>query len=175
MIEKMKKTDRKYEGKIINLRVDEVEVENGQTAIREVCEHPGGVAILPIDENGDVTLVSQFRYPFDEIMLEIPAGKLEKNGEKVLEAGKRELLEETGLVALEYSSLGEMYPSVGFLNEVIYLYIAKGLTQKTPCPDEDEFVEIVKMPYEKLYQKVINNEVRDAKTIVAVLKAKDFM
>ena len=140
LFEKTLSKDYKYNGKIINMRVDKAELENGKTAIREVVEHSGGVCVAALDEENRLLMVKQFRYPYGEVLLEIPAGKREK-GEDPLECGKRELEEETGLCAKEYISLGKIYPTPGFCNEVIYLYLATELSFSKAQPDEDEFVE----------------------------------
>lgn len=161
-----------YSGKIVKIRRDRVELPNGRISEREICEHVGGVAILPITDNGDVILVRQFRYAYGEELLEIPAGKMDKGPEGHLECGIRELREETGLKASEMTYLGAMYPSPGFLTEVLHLYCAKGLTQGETEPDEDEFVETVRMPMETLCRMIAENKVRDGKTIAAVCKVK---
>jgi len=171
--EKQIESEYKFEGKIMSARVDKVMLSNGKIAVREVCEHVGGVAVLPIDNDGNVYLVKQFRYPYGIEMLEIPAGKMDHDDlESHLECGIRELQEETGFTADEMIYLGEVYPSPGFLMEILYLYAAKGLHKGETNPDEDEFVETVKMPLDELCEKISKNEIRDGKTIAAVLKAK---
>jgi len=160
-----------FSGHILDLRVDTVELPDGGTAPREVVHHRscGAAAVLPLLDDGSVLLVRQFRYPFSRVMLEIPAGKLDA-GEDPLVCAKRELLEETGGVAENYVFLGEMYPSVAFLDEVLYLYAASDITFSEQNLDEDEFVEVVKMPFEELLRLVTAGEVKDAKTIIAALK-----
>ncbi len=167
------KTIRKnviYSGKIINLRRDDAELPDGHPCIREVVEHPGGVCIAALTDKNELIFEHQFRYPYMDILLELPAGKLEK-GEDPLLAGKRELLEETGYEANEYVSLGKFYPSCGYTDEIIYLYLAKELTFKGQKLDEDEFINIEKIPLEKAVEMVNNNEIPDGKTQAAVLKA----
>lgn len=168
--EKKVKENLIYDGKILKLYVDDVTLANGKGAKREFCSHPGGVAVLPIDDEGNVTLVRQFRYPYGAEILEIPAGKLEK-GEDPLECGKRELEEETGMIASEFIPMGVLYPSPGYVNERLHLYMAKGLTQGCVNPDEDEFLRIVKMPFSELLDMVKDDKIHDAKTVAAVLKA----
>ena len=154
-------------------RLDEAELPNGKRTTREVCEHVGGVGILPIDDEGNVILVRQFRYPFAEMMLEIPAGKLDHGpNEDHRDCGERELKEETGCTADELTYLGCIYPSPGFLTEVTHLYAARGLHQGEVQPDEDEFLELVRIPVEELEQMIVNNEVRDAKTVAAMYRAR---
>ena len=168
--EKTIQKDYKFRGRIMTVRVDQAELPNGKPCVREVCEHPGGVGVLPIDENGMVTLVRQFRYPYGETILEIPAGKMDRGPENAEEAGRRELSEETGLTAGQMISMGEIWPSPGFMDERLYLYCAKELAQGACHPDADEFVEIVRMPFEELCQRVASGEIHDAKTVAAVGK-----
>lgn len=164
-----------YQGKILNVRRDTALLPNGKTSIREIVEHGGGVGILPIDDDGYVTMVNQFRYPYMKEILEIPAGKLDSKEEGHLACGTRELLEETGLVAKEMIYLGEFYPSVGYTNEVIHLYLALGLTQDKTNLDDDEFLNSVKIHIDTLYKMVMNNELCDGKTIAALFKAKLYL
>ena len=159
-----------FHGKIMTVRVDDALLPNGEPCIREVCEHPGGVGVLPIDENRMVTLVRQYRYPYAETTLEIPAGKMDRGPENAEEAGRRELSEETGLTAGQMISMGEIWPSPGFMDERLHLFCAKGLTQGETHPDEDEFVERVQMPFSELCEMVRSGEIKDAKTVVAVGK-----
>ena len=128
-----------YKGKIINLRCDDALLPNGKPCIREVVEHPGGVCIAALTDDNELMFVRQFRYPYMEVILELPAGKLER-GEDPLESGKRELLEEIGCTADEYINLGKFYPTCGYVDEIIYLYLAKGLSFGEQKLDEDEFL-----------------------------------
>lgn len=159
-----------FNGRIINLRTDTVKLPNGAVAGREVVEHPGGVCVAPLTEDGELLFVRQYRYPYEEIVLELPAGKRDRSGEDPLECGKRELLEETGATAERYTFLGKVYPTPGFCTEVIYLYLAQGLTFGEAQPDEDEFVEVERIPLDRAVELVMNNEIVDAKTQIAVLK-----
>ena len=161
--------DYKYRGRIINLRVDTALLPNGSSATREVVGHPGGVCVAALTEDGCLLFVRQFRYPYQKVLLELPAGKLDP-GEDPLEAGKRELREETGAEAARYESLGELYPSPGYCGEIIHLYAATGLTFGQMSPDEDEFLEVEKIPLEEAARMVLDNEIADAKTQAAVLK-----
>ena len=161
--------DYKYRGRIINLRVDTALLPNGSSATREVVEHPGGVCVAALTEDGCLLFVRQFRYPYQKVLLELPAGKLDP-GEDPLEAGKRELREETGAEAARYESLGELYPSPGYCGEIIHLYAATGLTFGQMSPDEDEFLEVEKIPLVEAARMVLDNEIADAKTQAAVLK-----
>ena len=158
-----------YQGKILNLRVDVAGLPNGKEAPREFVEHNGGVTVAALTDDAKLIFVRQFRYPYMEEVLELPAGKLEK-GEDPLEAGKRELREEAGVTAEQYINLGEFYPSPGYTNEVIYLYGARDLTQVEQELDEDEFLNVEYIPLDKAVDMVLSNEIKDGKTQAAVLK-----
>lgn len=161
-----------FEGRIMKARLDEVLLPNGCKAQREVCEHLGGVGVLPIDGDGNIILVRQFRYPYDTELLEIPAGKLDRGAEDIAACGARELSEETGYTAGEMIPLGAQYPSPGFLTEVVHLFAAIGLTAGQTHPDEDEFVETVRLPIKEVERMIACDQIRDAKTIVAMYRAK---
>jgi len=161
---------RVFEGKIINLRVDEVELPNGQRATREVVEHPGAVAIAAVTEEGEIVLVRQFRKPAGEVLLEIPAGKLDP-GEEPLECARRELAEETGITASSLKPLLRYYTTPGFSNEVIHLFGAAGLKKGEAAPDKDEFLEVVFLPLREALDMVREGKICDAKTIIGILWA----
>lgn len=161
-----------FNGRIITVHEDTVTLENGTTASREVVDHPGGVAVVGLTENNEILMVRQFRYPYKETIYEIPAGKLEK-GEDPLEAGKREFLEECGATASVFEPLGEIYPTPGYCNEIIRIFYAEGLDFGEQSLDDDEFLEVVKMPLNECVDKIISNEIKDAKTIIGVLKLKE--
>ncbi len=161
-----------FEGKIMKARLDEVLLPNGRKARREVCEHVGGVGVLPVDRSGNVILVRQFRYPYDTELLEIPAGKLDHGAEDFAACGARELKEETGCTAGRIVPLGAQYPSPGFLTEVVHLFAALDLTEGEMQPDEDEFVEVVRLPIAEVEAMIARDEIRDAKTIVAMYRAR---
>jgi len=163
-----------YNGLITNTTLDRVVLQNGTHTLREVVEHPGGVTILPIDEAGFVYCVRQFRYPMAEHLLEVPAGKLEI-GEEPLQCAVRELSEETGIIASEFLNLGRVYPSPGFCREILYIYMAKGLSFGKPHPDSNEFLDIEKVHLDVLFRMVMDNEISDAKTVIAVMKAKHIL
>jgi ADP-ribose pyrophosphatase len=133
-------------------------------------EHPGGVGIVAVDDDKNVLLVEQFRKPYDKMIVEIPAGKLEK-GESPELCGRRELEEEAGFTAESFEFLGECYPSVGYTDEIIRIFLATGLKKTHTHPDEDEFLNVIKIPLDEMFSKVMNNEIADAKTIIGVLKA----
>ncbi len=158
-----------FRGRILNMRVDEALLPDGTTAGREVVEHPGGVCVAALTDDDCLLFVRQFRYPYGEILPEIPAGKRDP-GETPLETGKRELKEETGYTAKNYLSLGRVYPSPGYFNEVIYMYLATDLAAGEVSPDEDEFLEVEKIPLTTAVDMVMNDEITDAKTQAAVMK-----
>ncbi|MBR5479269.1 MAG: NUDIX hydrolase [Clostridia bacterium] len=169
--EKQLSREIKYKGKIVTVCLDEVELINGKKTLREECLHPGGVAILPLLDNGEVICVRQHRYAYNADLIEIPAGKLEA-GEDPLECGIRELSEETGYTASEIIPLGCAYPSPGYVNEKLYLYLARGLKEGDSHPDEGELLEMFTMPFEELLRRVMADEIHDAKTVIATLKTK---
>lgn len=168
--EKTKSSEYIFEGKIINLRRDVALLPNGKEATREVVEHKGGVCVLPMTENNEIIFVKQFRYPYMEELLEIPAGKRDSLDEEPLECGKRELREETGAESDNFVFLGKLYPSPGYVNEVIYMYYADNLKYGKDNPDEDEFLDVVKIPFDKALEMVLDGSIKDAKTQTAVMK-----
>lgn len=163
-----------YEGVIVNVRRDKAELVNGKVVGREVVEHPGGVTVIPVEPDGTVWCVRQFRYPFGREMLEVPAGKLER-GEDPFDCAVRELSEETGLTADEFVYLGPCCTSPGFSTEVLHIYLALGLHQGAMHLDTDEFLNVEKYGLEELTDRVMSGEIDDAKTIIAVLKAKRYL
>ena len=160
-----------FEGKIVTLLVDQAELPDGKQASREVVLHPGGVAILALDEADNVALVRQYRYPLHGLLLELPAGKLDP-GEDHRPAAIRELSEETGLEAEELTYLGCLLASPGFCNERLHLYLARGLSRAESHPDDDEFLNVVTMPFDRLLEQVMDGTIEDAKTVAGVLKTK---
>ena len=163
-----------YEGKIINVRKDKAENSDGTPCVREVVEHNGGVCIAPLTENGELIFVRQFRYPYGEVVLELPAGKLEK-GEDDGDAGMRELEEETGFLADEYHKIGVFYPTPGYCGEVIHLYVAWKLKETYSHPDEDEFLEVERIPVDKAVDMVMRGEIPDGKTQTLVLRVAEMI
>lgn len=168
--EKTVETEPIFDGRIIKVRKDKTELENGAIVTRELVIHPGGVCVVPVNEKGEVYLVKQFRYPFQEVLTEIPAGKLEV-GEDHRSAGLRELKEEVGAECENFEYLGVMYPSVAYLTEKIHMYLATGLSFGEQHLDEDEFLDVEKMPLSKAVEMVINGEIKDGKTQSALLLA----
>ena len=163
-----------YHGIIVDVHMDHAELVNGDIVRREVVEHPGGVTVIPVDADGTVWCVRQFRYPFGREMLEVPAGKLER-GEEPLPAAERELGEETGLEAGRMVYLGACCTSPGFSTEVLHIYLALKLRQGEAHPDEDEFLNVERHSLDALTDMVMAGEIDDAKTIIAVLKARRYL
>ena len=156
-----------YNGKVITVIRDRVKCPNDNIAYREVVKHNGGSAILCITEDKNVLLIKQFRYVYDEIIYEIPAGKLEK-GEDPYDAALRELEEETGYKATSLEPLGIIYPTCGYSNEKIHLYLAKDIKPGIKHLDDDEFVEPSYISLEEVKKMILSNEIKDAKTICAI-------
>ena len=159
-----------YDGRIIHVKEDTVELPDGKLAGRELVMHHGGVGVIAVDEDKNVLTVTQNRKPYEEMVLEVPAGKLEK-GEDPQTAGIRELQEETGYQAKNVEYIGKYYPTPGYCSEIISLYLATDLTFVGQNLDEGEFVEVKKIPLSTLVDMVMNNEIYDAKTAIAILKA----
>lgn len=169
--EKKLSSEKIFEGKVVKLYRDNVLLEDNSEATREVIRHPGGVCVVALTENNEILMVKQFRYPHNKIMTEVPAGKLEW-GEEPFECGKRELLEETGFTAEEYTYLGTLAPTPAYCSEIIHIYMAKKLTLGKQKLDEGEFLDVEKISLEKAVEMVMNGEITDAKTQLAILKAK---
>ena len=171
--EKMVSSKTIFEGKIIKVTLDQAQLPDGTLAAREVVYHPGGVAVLALDEDGTVYLVNQYRYPIQQMLLELPAGKLDHGAEEDrLLGAQRELSEETGLEASEWTYLGYTLASPGFCDEALHMYLARGLTRKAQHLDEDEFLDVVTMPFEELVKQVMDGTITDGKTVSATLKVK---
>lgn len=170
LFEKKLSSRQIFDGVVVKLYVDDVELPNGKKSVREVVRHPGAVCVVPVTDEGEVIMVRQFRYAFNQVLLEVPAGKLEPN-EDPLEAALRELEEESGVVASNVEHIGEIYTTVAIIDEKIHVYLATGLTYKNAHPDDEEFLEVEKIPLKTLVDMVMNGEIKDSKTQIAILKA----
>ena len=159
-----------FDGDVLHIFKDTIRLPNGKQATREYTVHHGAVCILPLLENGDVLLEHQFRYPMGEVITEIPAGKLDYIGEDPASAALRELREETGAVAGELIPLGPFYPTCAYSTEVIQMFLARGLSFGERELDEDEFLNVFRLPLRELVEKVLNGEIPDAKTQAAALR-----
>lgn len=174
LLEKKLSSQTLYNGKVLNLRLDEVELPNGNKAKREVVEYSGAVAVVALNAQNEVLMIRQFRYAVGEVLLEIPAGKME-SGEDPEGTARRELSEETGYEASWWHRLTSFYSTPGFTTERLYLYLARDLKFNGQHTDEDEFVEVETMPLEQALQLIGSEEIKDAKTIVGLLAAKHFL
>lgn len=163
-----------FEGKIITVRKDTARLENDTLAGREVVEHPGGVCVLALEEDGTTYTVKQFRYPFGRVVEELPAGKLDGKENHRL-AAERELSEEVGLTAAEWIYLGGVFASPGFCTEVLHIYLARGLTQGGQHLDEDEFLNVERQSFEGLVNRVMAGEIEDMKSVAAILKVREYL
>jgi len=170
--EKTISTERIYEGAILNLRRDKVTIHSGGTSFREIVEHNGGAVAVPITADGKIVMVRQYRKAFEQAVLELPAGKIEI-GEEPLETIIRELQEETGYTAGKFEFLTAFYPSVGYTNEVLYIYVATELVLGETNYDENEAMDILEMDFEEVHDMVVRGEIRDAKTMLGILLAKN--
>ena len=173
MQERKLSSEMKFDGKLIKVTYDIADV-NGKEAWREVVHHPGASAVVAIDEDKRIIMEKQFRYALNDYLLEIPAGKLDA-GEDSLVCAKRELEEETGIVASEWISLGTIATSPGFCNEVIHLYVAKGLSKGEIHWDEDEYVEVEHYTFDELLQCIKDEKIKDSKTLSALLLAMTYI
>ena len=159
-----------FDGHVVHLFKDTVRLPNGKTAPRETVRHVGAVAIVPLLDDGRVIVERQYRYPLGKVITEIPAGKLNYKGENPMDAAMRELAEETGYTADEWIWLGEYYPAAAYTDEVIDMYLAKGLHKGERHLDEDEFLNVMAVPLEKLVRDIMLCGIADGKTQAAILK-----
>ena len=168
--EKFVEREKIFDGRVLKLVKDTVTLPNGEMAEREMCLHVGGVCVLPLLPDGRVIMERQFRYPHGRVFLEIPAGKLNYKGEDPLSAGARELKEETGATAERFTFLGQIATTPALIDEIIYVYLAEGITFGERQLDEDEFLDVEFIPLSELYEMVLRGEIKDAKTQIAILK-----
>ena len=171
LAEKQMESRLVYDGIIVKVHMDLAQLPDGRRAHREVVSHPGGVGILPLDDEGNIIMVRQFRYPFHQELLEIPAGKLEP-GEDPEQCAIRELSEEIGTTAGELLSLGTIYPSPGVYGETLHLYLARRLTFGAPHPDEGEFLQVERIAFAQAVDMLLSNTLRDGKTVCAIWMTK---
>lgn len=170
LIEKQISSEKVFSGTLLHVYKDQAELPDGSSSVREWIDHPGASAVLPVFESGEVQLVRQFRYPLQEVFTEVPAGKIDP-GEDPLITAKRELEEEAGVRAKNWTSLGKFHPCIGYTNEIIHLYLAWGLETFDNHVDEDEFLHPVRMPFQEALSGVINGKITDGKTITAIMRA----
>ncbi len=170
MYEKTISSQEVYHGKLLNFRIDKVLLPDNKESSREIVEHPGAVAIVPL-KNEDIYLVKQFRKPVEESLLEIPAGTLEP-GEDPLQCARRELAEETGYKAGKIEKITTFYTSPGICTETMHLYLALDLIETEGQTDSDEFIELEKYNYKQVNSLIIEGRIKDAKTIIGILLAQ---
>ena len=168
LVEKRVKKNVVYKGKVLDFCCDEIELPNGQRATREYLDHPGAVGVVPVLPGDVIVMVRQYRYPVEQVTLELPAGKLDK-GEDALKCVARELKEETGYTAKKITPLLDYWPTPAFANEVLHLYVAEGLTAGALSPDEDEFIEKVELPLADALDLIRRGRIKDSKTLVGLL------
>ena len=173
-MERCTSSSRVYDGRILNLRLDQVTLGNGKTTTREVIEHRGAAAIVPITQEGNVVLVRQFRYAIATDLLEVPAGTMER-GEHPEDCAVRELEEETGYRCKEIEKIMEFFPVPGYSTEKIHVYLAKGLVKSEMHTEEDEAISLEVTPLENALGKVRSGEIRDAKSICALFRAAELL
>ena len=171
LIEKMTSSELIFNWKVVHLYRDTVELPDGASAIREIVKHIGAVCVVPLTDDGDVILERQYRYAVGQILTEIPAGKLDYPGEDWTEAALRELREETGAIPRDLYDLGDFYGSPAIMGERIRMFLARGLTFSERHLDEDEFLDVVRMPLGEAVTAVMNGEIPDGKTQCAILRA----
>lgn len=161
-------------GGMLTVKRDQVRLPNGHTSQREYVTHPGAAVVVPILANGNVILECQFRYPLHQVFIELPAGKIDA-GEEILVTGQRELLEETGFSAAEWVKLGHQHPCIGYSNEIIHMYLARGLSAGEHQRDADESLEVFDLPFEDCMNMIQSGEITDGKTIVALFFAEKYL
>jgi ADP-ribose pyrophosphatase len=168
------RSEKLFDGQILKLYFDHVRLPNGKTATREKISHPGAVGIVPVTDDGNVLLVRQYRYPVNDITIEIPAGKIDKQ-EEPEKCAKRELAEEVGAVNGNLKLLSSFYTTPGFCDEILHLYIATGFEISDNNLDEDEFLDIVSIKLDEAVKWIIEGRIKDSKTIIGILMALNFL
>jgi len=160
-----------FEGNVLHVKKDSILLPNGSPSFREIIRHIGAVCVIPVLDNGDVVMERQYRYPVDRVILEIPAGKLDSKGENRFSAIQRELREETGYTADQWTEIGPLYPAPAYSDEYITMYLAQGLHRGDRHLDEDEFLDVHTVPLKDLVEDVMSGKIADAKTQICILKA----
>lgn len=171
LTERSLRTEQVYDGVLLDVRRDEVELPDGNTSGREWIKHPGASAVVPIDGDGRVILLRQYRFGPRREFWEVPAGKFDEDGEDALDVAQRELAEEAGVEAAQWTRLGQTFPAIGYSDETIHLFLAEGLSSTDEHVDDDEFVEPFRMPFEEAVAMARRGEIEDAKSCVALLLA----
>lgn len=164
-----------YDGNVLHVREDKVSLPDGREATRELIRHIGAVCVIPVDENNNVIMENQYRYPIGQVVLEIPAGKLDASNEDRLLAAQRELREETGFTADNWTDIGLYYPAPAYSDEKITMFLATGLHKGDRDLDDDEFIDVCRVPLSELRDRVMSGEITDGKTQITVLKAANLL
>lgn len=164
-----------YDGNVLHVREDKVSLPDGREATRELIRHIGAVCVIPVDENNNVIMENQYRYPISQVVLEIPAGKLDASNEDRLLAAQRELREETGFTADNWTDIGLYYPAPAYSDEKITMFLATGLHKGDRELDDDEFIDVCRVPLSELRDRVMSGEITDGKTQITVLKAANLL
>jgi ADP-ribose pyrophosphatase len=169
------KSDVIYSGKVFNIKVDQIEYNTGNKAVREVAEHPGGAVVVPVTDDGKIVMVTQHRFPVDKILLELPAGKLSK-GEDPKLCAVRELEEETGYKSDNVNELGSIFTTPGYSTEKLWIYLAKDLKPGNHNREEGEFgMQVFELSLKEVEEKINNGEIVDGKTICGIFLAKSYL
>lgn len=174
LIETLISSESVLNGGMMKVKRDQVRLPSGNQGQREFIVHPGAVLIVPVLDNGNLLLERQFRYPLNQVFIELPAGKIDP-GENILKTGQRELQEETGYSAQEWIYLGYQHPCIGYATEIIYMFLAKGLVEGEPLNDADEALQLFEASLEDCLQMVADNEITDAKTIIALMWTEKYL
>lgn len=159
-----------FDGELLQVYKDEVELPDRQTSVREWIKHPGASAVVPVFRDGSVMLLQQFRYPPNRTFIEVPAGKIDK-GESPESTARRELFEESGIKCEKLEKAGSFYPAIGYADEIIHVYVGWDLDEEAQSEDDDEFLLKYRIPFAKAMEMIKTGEIADGKTICSLLHA----
>ena len=174
LAEQKKHSDKIFTGELLHVFKDEAILPDSSTGRREWIQHPGACAVVPMFGNGDCVLIQQFRYPAQQLFWEVPAGKIDFS-EDPLSTAKRELKEETGYRAEQWTYIGHFYPAIGYADEIIHIYLAEELTQGAQNTDKDEFLSIYRVSFKEVLNMIDSGEINDAKTISSIIRVQGFL
>ena len=171
LAEQKKHSEKVFTGELLHVFKDEAILPDSSTGRREWIQHPGACAVVPMFGNGDCVLIQQFRYPAQQLFWEVPAGKIDVD-EDPLSTAKRELKEETGYRAEQWTYIGHFYPAIGYADEIIHIYLAEELTQGAQNTDQDEFLSIYRVSFKEVLNMIDSGEINDAKTISSIIRVQ---
>jgi ADP-ribose pyrophosphatase len=174
LAEQKKLSEKVFSGELLHVFKDEAILPDTSIGRREWIQHPGACAVVPLFENGDCVLIQQFRYPAQQLFWEVPAGKIDR-GEDPFTTANRELEEETGYRAKEWTYIGHFYPAIGYADEIIHIYLAEGLIPGHQNMDEDEFLSVYRVPFNEVVGMIHSGEINDAKTISSIIRVQGFL